>query len=180
MPATIPSLSVGPRLSKLEKGVHILRLSAYGGESGAPPPESAVENVAKQIGPPQPTDIIVFDHQPWHFAGGALRPHPRVHVDHPETILQLSISGRESAVWWSEENFTITDIDYSHHPPRVDGAPRDPFSAALETRQEDDRGGKKIFVARSTVPVPKSMGQMYKIRFNIGGEDIDPDMSCNP
>jgi len=178
MADTIPSLSAGPKLSHVEKGVHILRLSIYGGESGAPPPDSAVGAVTKQIGPPKPTDIVVFDHQPWHFAGGALKSHPQVHVDHPETILQLSISRGEKAVWWSEEHFTITDIDYSHHSTRVAGAPKNPFSAPFETVPVDDGKGKTIFVSRSTVPVAQSEGQMYKIKFNIGGENIDPDMSC--
>ena len=182
MAATILSLSTGPKVPDVQKNkrVHILQLSMDGGESSASPPDSAIEDVAKQIGPPKPTDIIVFDHQPWHFAGGALRSHPRVHVDYPETILQLSISRGETAVWWSEENFTITDIDYSHHAPRAAEAPKNPFSAPLETRPEDDGSGKRIYVARSTVPVPKSKGQMYKIKFTIGGENIDPDMSCNP
>jgi hypothetical protein len=180
MTVTFPSLSTGPKLSNVEKGVHILRLSITGGESGAASPDSAVEDVARKIGPPKPTDIIVFDRQPLHFAGGALHAHPQVHVDHPETILELSISRRERAVWWSELNFTITDIDYSHHAARVTGAPKDPFSAPLQTRQEDDGAGKIIYVVRSTVPVVASQGQTYKIKFTIGGDDIDPDMSCNP
>ena len=132
----------------------------------------------------KPTDVVVFHRKPWHYVSGQLRAHPQVHIDYPETILQLSISAGDRAVWFSELRFDITTIELSDHhgsghAPDPSAAPY-PFSVAPITVQETDEGLHAIWVARSTVPVPKSANHMYKISFTIQGMLIDPDMSCNP
>src|SRR4051812_24600783 len=52
---------------------------------------ATLAQVAKHIGTPEATDIIVFNKAPWHFAGHGtdkqLRAHPQVHIDFPETVL---------------------------------------------------------------------------------------------
>jgi len=166
-----------------EKGVHIIRLfidtsaGGPGGAAGAAPPSAGGPPVAKNIGAPRPTDILVFDHEPWHFAGGGLKRHPQVHIDHPETILNLSIGHQEKVVWWSAEQFAILEVNPSHHDPNPGPYP---FEVPPVTEESRDVNGRKIFISRSTVPKVAAMNHRYKIKFSIGGEIIDPDMSCNP
>ena len=146
--------------------------------------------VAKHIGQPHPTDIVVFARRPWHFAGppsqpAALHAHPQVHADFPETVLVLSQHDR--AVWWSKDNFAITDIRPATHghshplfPEAATTPPQYPFAAAPVTRVEQNLQGVDIFVARSTEPIAGTEKHMYKIEFAIGGNTIDPDMYCAP
>jgi hypothetical protein len=187
------NLSDGPDLLDNELGVHIIYVpdSRGGGHTGA----AAMSQIASQIGKPDPTDIVVFGGQPWHSAGlpghkKEPKQHPKVHDDFPETILKISIKDRQKAVWWSEEEFTITSIRLTHqhqpqHPcypeaatiaapyPFADGPPAPP------TRIEEVNG-RNLYVARSTVPIAASVGHMYKMEFSMAGKRIDPDMYCAP
>ena len=194
MPSTSYALDLanGPKLEDSELGVHIIYVPDWcGGEhAGA----AALSQIASQIGNPEPTDIVVYKGQPLHSAGlpghkKEPREHPKVHIDFPATILVISIEPPQSAVWWSEENFTITSIKpsglthqhkHSCYPEADTIAPTYPFAddpPAPPTRIETVNG-RDLYVARSTVPVPASAGHMYKIEFSIAGKKIDPDMYC--
>jgi hypothetical protein len=179
MLVTVQNPSPGPKVAApAEKAVHIARLivdTAAGAAAGSPGAGAAP--VPHNIGPARPTDIFVFDHQPYHFAAGGLHPHPQVHIDHPETILHLSISQGERVTWWSEENFAILEVNPSHHDPNPGPFP---FAATIRTEESLDAAGRKIFTARSTVPVAAATDHRYKIKFSIGAQIIDPDMSCGP
>jgi hypothetical protein len=182
---TTAPLSIGPRLDTAEKGVHIIKLvptAALAEVMNATPTDAQLTEACLHVGKPAPTDIVVFDHQPWHVVNGQLKAHPQVHIDHPETILTISFSARERPVWWSEEPFTIKGIQRSHHGTSVAGSPDYPFDAGvmpLAAQAERDLHGRPVFVARATTILKASVGQTYKINFSMG-EDIDPDMSCSP
>ena len=181
----VVAASTGPKLEKTEKSVHIIKLSeetALAGLSGHPSQHQVLSAAAKHVGTPKKTDIVVFEHKPWHVVNGELRAHPQVHIDFPETILALSFAAQDKAVWWSEQPFTITGIERSPHYPPVHGSPNYPFSAStppFDARPEQDQAGQPIFVVRTTPIVKESIGQRYKINFFMG-EDVDPDMSCTP
>src|SRR5215207_9778019 len=94
--------AVGPAPKENEKSVHIIFVSEHEVPSelhqtslgNVPMPAATLSQVAKHIGQPAPTDIVVFAKRPWHFAGRAgqpkeLRAHPQVHRDFPETVLVL-------------------------------------------------------------------------------------------
>ena len=89
MVVTTANLSSGPKLDKgIDKGVHIIRLVAdTGGAAGGPPPGGG-PHAAKNI-VASPTDILVFDHQPWHFVNDQVVSHDTAHHDYPETILRV-------------------------------------------------------------------------------------------
>lgn len=181
------TLSTGPKLDKkIEKGVHIIKV---------PPKASLAETLgnhaseaellseaAKHVGKPAKTDIVVFDHKPWHVLNGQLRPHPQVHTEDKKTILELSFEAQDRAVWWSEQPFRITRVNRSPHHLVVAGSPDYPFDPPqppYDAKPEQDDQLRTIFVVRSTPIVKPSIGQMYKISFFMD-EDIDPDMSCTP
>ncbi len=176
--------STGPKLRKADKGVHIIKLSLATVLAGMtvknPSKAQRLSEAAKHVGKPTKTDIVVFDHKPWHVVKRQLRPHPKVHKEHKETILHLSFKARNRAVWWSEDPFRITRIERSPNFPLVTGSSPYPFNPQAplndaQTEQDDD--GRDIFDVRSSPIVRKSIGQMYKISFFMD-EDIDPDMSC--
>jgi hypothetical protein len=180
------TLSTGPKLGKTDKGVHIIRLSpeaAFAEVIGKnPSKEQLLAEAAKHVGAPAKTDIVVYDHKPWHVVNGQLRPHPQVHDEDKKTILNLSFKDQDKAVWWSEQRFSITRINRSPHHPAVAGSPEYPFNPPArpyDAQLEQDDHGRTIFVVRATPIVEKSIGQMYKISFFME-EDIDPDMSCTP
>ncbi len=187
--------SVGPKRQANDSPVHIIKLNEDPPQAhphGAP--TQGLGEAERRVGKPHPTDIIVFDHQPWHYVNGHLKAHPQVHIDFPETILKVSYSKREQAVWWSEQPFTITAVHpSSHHAPPAgappgppagvptppdnpfDG-PQAPYVAAPEL---DAAGQKTIWLVRANPIKPTAVGHIYKINFNIG-EDIDPDMEGTP
>lgn len=140
--------------------------------------------VAQHVGLAAPTDVVVFAGRPWHAVNGELMGHPEVHQNAPETVLQLSIGRQQNAVWWSEDRFDITGVEFAHHGAPGASASSSveafPFRAPLATRVEKDLNGRDIFVARSTVPLPESVDKTYKITFTMDGEVIDPDMHCSP
>jgi len=182
-----PKSTSGPtRKMPAEKPVRILHVPLNGQsvELYGAATEIGLQNPGNPTDLPMPNDIIVYDGKPWHFAGGALHPHPLVHLTHPETVLQLSLKRQESAVWWSDEMFTITKILPVQHHGDADlatapsGQPYFPFSGPLETVQEEDVQRKKIFVVRSTVPVGEADNRTFKITFTMHDEAIDPDMHC--
>src|SRR3954465_14210139 len=177
----------GPTLSDTELGVHIMYVTV---ESVLGPAQAAslgtgavgaatLSQVGAQVGQALPTDIVVFAGQPYHMAGlpGHKREphvHPKVHDDFPETILVISISKAQTAVWWRETRFDITSIKPSTHPhangcyPQADSAPAPyPFAAVppLPTTREERVNGRTLYVARSTVPISSASRHMYKIEF---------------
>ena len=193
-----PKRASGPKRDDRRKHVHIIhvpvevvltdmRANTLGNGPVGP---ATLTHVAKHIGAPEPTDIVVFNKQPWHFAGPGslkeLRGHPQVHRDYPETI--LVVKPNEEAVWWSETRFQITTIrpsgDPAHaHPRFPEGphpAPDYPFTGAspIVTERVADPGGD-YWEARSGVPKPAAHQHMYKISFRIEGDDIDPDAYCS-
>ena len=181
----------GPK--SVKNGVHIIFVEAEPSTCHNPDEstsDAGLDEAAKLVTWAQPTDVVVFDRKPWHYVDNKLRAHPKVHDDYPETILELSISRGDRAVWFSEVRFDITKIELSHHHgsggSAGSGHPADPsaspypFSARVVTDAEIDGDGHTIWVARSTVPVPRSVNHMYKISFTIQGMLIDPDMSCVP
>ena len=191
------NLAAPPKTDNTERAVHIIhvpveiilgemRLSAL---SEGPVGTVTLKQVEKHIGQPAARDIVVFNKQPWHFAGPSgqlqLRSHPQVHIDFPDSVVVLSIGGNQKAVWWSETSFTITSVRPSpHHPnPHFPEAattpPQYPFTDSLVTRVEN-HNGRDLFVVRSSVPVPGAANHMYKIVFTIGGDPIDPDAYCTP
>jgi hypothetical protein len=176
----LPQMSVGPKTSAKEKDVHIFRLPRPASSVGQSAAADPITFNAAPLGPVRPTDIVVMDCEPWHYVGGELRAHARAHHDFPETILQLSRKQENRAVWWSEEPFEITEIG----PSDLDDAKGPyPFLAQvpLAATTERDRADRRdIFVVRSSVHIPGADNHKYKIVFTIGGDSIDPDMSCNP
>jgi hypothetical protein len=151
----------------------LVRDEAVACVSHAHPTASELHQVATRIGKtPAMTDVVVFGGRPFHFAGGKLRDHPQVHRDFPGTILVLYKSRRNTAVWWSEEQFTITRIEKEH--PQNAGTADYPFDETPVTMPEGD-----LWVARSKVPKDTAYGQQYKITFTMGGRTIDPNMDCD-
>jgi hypothetical protein len=152
---------------------------------------ATLAQVAKHIGQPAPTDVVVFAKQPWHFAGRPgqskeLRRHPQVHQDFPETI--LVIRPKQEAVWWSEKEFQITTIkpsgDPAHphpgFPEALSPPPQYPFTGTnpIATRLEP-HSGTDFWIARSGIPKTEAHEHMYKISFKIDGDAIDPDGYCS-
>jgi hypothetical protein len=74
------TLSAGPVLAAEERGVHIIFVPDNAVPCGSPgnPTENELKEVAKFIGFPAPTDIIVFGGKPYHFADGKLK---RIDID---------------------------------------------------------------------------------------------------
>jgi hypothetical protein len=178
--------SVAPKLDpKTEVGVRIIRLpsrAALAESLGCDPSAAAVKALAATLaGPAQLTDIVVFDHQPWHKVLDELKAHPQVHIDYPETILEISFSRKERAVWWSTEPFTITSVRPSPHHAASAAAPNNPFDGPPEPYVATPMPGTvvTVYAVRAMPIVQKAVGHMYKISFEMG-EDIDPDMSCTP
>jgi hypothetical protein len=190
--------AIGPTPKEGEKTVHIIHvpveqieneLHAHGLGHGPVEPATLAQ-VARHIGQPAPTDIIVFAKQPWHFAGRSghpkeLKSHPQVHRDFPETVLVLEKN--EQAVWWSEKQFTVTHVapsaDPSHaharFPEAANTPPPYPFNGPdpMITRVEP-HNNSDVFVARSGVPKADAAQHMYKISFTIDSDPIDPDVYC--
>jgi len=181
----------GPTLRANELAVHI----RFEGKSkskrsaGAAARAKVAQSLANAVnGPePEPSDVIVYDGKPWHYAGlpgqsKRLLPHPRVHQEFRNTVLVVVGEKKQSVVWWSETAFSNVKIAPSTHPnrffPEADTAvPRSPFGNPLKIRKEN-RGGRLLHVVRSTVPIKGALGHMYKIEFRMGGRRIDPDMYC--
>src|SRR6185436_4812071 len=119
--ATTTTLSTGPTLTKHEQGVHIIFTSTELEQLVGPSPSDAQREAgasALQAASPIPiavTDIIVVGHEPWHIVDGRLEAHPAVHTKFQQTVLKLLPERGETAVWWSEEPFTITDITPDPH-----------------------------------------------------------------
>jgi hypothetical protein len=206
MTATRDTTGAEPALGATEQGVLIIHLdpavAASEIHNGQPTP-LGLQLAGQQVGMTKPTDVIVFAARPWHVAGvpSALRPHPQVHIDHPETILRLRV-GKDTACWWSRTEFEITDIALHSHPAPAAGAAAPappahtgsasassaslpeppapyPFFERVKCVPIKNAAGAVIrWEARSTVPVPLSNDQTYKITFKIGGQTIDPDMFC--
>ena len=181
MTMTVENLSRGPVL--VERAVHIIFVpDGVGGVDPAStqlPTDAQLADAAQfiYIGNPAQTDVIVFAGRPWHYVDGKLRPHPQVHIDYPNTVLELDVARGEKALWWSEREFTIAQI--AGHSPQDANAP-DPFAAIPATRAENgvDHPATTIHVARSPVPSPSASGHEYKITFASGGRTIDPNMRC--
>jgi hypothetical protein len=185
----------GPKLEQNDWGVEIIlvRDEVVLAELGrrtlgdGPPATVTLAHVAKHIGKPNPTDIVVFARRPFHFADGQLRAHPKVHEDFPETVTVLSRGKHDRAVWWSREHFTITSIRPAGHghanpnyPEATTVPPPYPFAAQLTTRVEQSPQGVDLFVVRSTEPIAGTEQHMYKIEFTMAGSSIDPDAYCSP
>ena len=163
----------GPPLDKeRERGVHIIFVARDRSIQQAPS-RNELDIVAKNVGQANKTDVVVFAGKPWHLVNGKLRKHPEVHHDFPDTVLHLR-TGIDSAVWWSETAFQITGIVQETPNALTAGYP---FSEKPLAKQ-DMVDGEKLWVARSTVPVPTAFGQEYKITFDMAGEAIDPNMDC--
>ena len=182
----VTTKSKGPKLDAKERDVHIIKVTSEGAVARMmadhAPQEQILQEVAKHVGRPKKTDIVVFDHKPWHVVNGRLRAHPQVHLEDNETILKISFRQQERACWWSEQAFRITRIEPSHHSPSASGAPDYPFAAGqlpLPGQQEVDHDGQPIFVVRCAPIVAGAVGQTYKIHFFMD-EDIDPDMEGTP
>jgi hypothetical protein len=173
----ILTLSTGPDLAAEERGVHIIFVPDDLVSCGSPgnPTDDELKQVAQHIGYPAPTDVIVFGGRPWHFAQGLLKKHPEVHTSNPETVLKLDRRTHDRAVWWSENQFTITRIE-QEHPQNVKLAPS-PFAESPVTRSQSDTTGL-LWVARSPLPMNNAYGQEYKITFEMEGKTIDPNMDC--
>ena len=191
MVTAVLNFSRGPVLAAGDKGVHIIFIpdgigSGDPGADGLPTAPQLAE-AASCIGTPKKTDVIVFAGRPWHLAGGLLLPHPQVHALVPETVLDLFIDRGEKAVWWSEGEFNITEIEeeaHNHDPAAAPGPAQQPAPPPFDipvTQLETDVEGlaPMIHVARSTVPVEGARGHEYKITFVRNGVPIDPNMRCN-
>jgi hypothetical protein len=179
--------SAGPKIDlRTEVGVRVVKLPSraeLAASLGCDPADAAVMTLAASLATPaQNTDIVVFDHRPWHKVGPELKAHPQVHIDHPETILRLSFKRQQVAVWWSERPFSVTSVRRSDHHPAVTGSPASPFDGPpppYAATQEMDIAGRQVWAVRTNPIVQQAIGQMYKINFFIG-EDIDPDMEGAP
>jgi hypothetical protein len=167
----------GPDLAADERGVHIIFVPDDVVPCGSPsnPTENELKEVAKHIGKPAPTDVIVFGGNPLHFAGEKLKKHPNVHKTNPETVLKLYRSTHDRAVWWSEKDFQINKFE--QETPGDDKKAKEPFDQIPPTERQNSLGGA-IFVARSGVPVSQAYGQEYKMTFKMDGRTIDPNMDC--
>jgi len=183
----ITKKSKGPKLDPKERDVHIINVTPEGAMARMmadhAPQERILEEAAKHAGRPKKTDVVVFDHRPWHMVNGRLRPHPQVHHEDSETILKISFKQQERACWWSEQPFKITRIEPSaHHSTSGSSTPDYPFATGqtpLPGQPELDHDGQEIFVVRCPPIVAAAVGQTYKINFFMG-EDIDPDMEGTP
>jgi len=178
--------SKGPKLDPKERDVHIIKVSSDGAVgrmmTDHAPQDQILKEVAKHVGRPKKTDIVVFDHKPWHVVNGRLLSHPQAHVEDPETILKISLSQQERACWWSEQPFKITRVEHSHHSTPGPSAADYPFATGqppLPGQPELDPDGQEIFVVRCPPIKPEAVGRTYKINFFMG-EDIDPDMEGTP
>jgi hypothetical protein len=109
--------SSGPAFELKVKPVQIVFIEeAIEIGSDGEPTAIGVAAVHDHIGGPDAlgrTDVVVFNGQPWHMVDGTPKSHPKVHIDFPDTILNLSVTGGERACWWSQQDFTIDSIALS-------------------------------------------------------------------
>ena len=184
MTVTVDS-SKAPQLDpRVEVGVHIIKLpsrQAVGASRGCDPNHADVmKEAAILAGAAQPTDIVVFDHRPWHKVGVELKAHPQVHIDYPETILKISYGGKQHAVWWSTEPFTVLRVVPAPHHPAVATAPLNPFEGPDPPYPAKPLpGAPGVYAFRAEVLLDTAVGHLYKITLEMG-ELIDPDMFCTP
>lgn len=153
--------------------------AAMGGE---PADTATLADVAKHIGNAAPTDIVVFNRRPYHFAGPLnhkeLHPHPAVHLSHPETVLVLKPG--EEAVWTSDRFFEVTKAVWSGghgHPGFPEIGTPDTYPFPNRPIRADVQAGQ--WVAKSGEPPAGARAHMYKISFTIENDDIDPDVYCS-
>ena len=178
MTMTLQQLSTGPVLTKHEQGVHIIFASSEALQESQIDAAAATLTSASPI-PIAVTDIIVFGQQPWHMVNGRLEKHPEVHTSFQQTVLKLLPERGETAVWWSEEHFTITAItpDPHSHTPNPTPLLR-PFDPP-DTRPGNDHSGQPIHIAKSARPSDDSRKHEFKIAFTRdNGLPIDPNMKC--
>jgi len=200
MTSTGADAAMGPDRKANEKHVHIIYVSAQlildemkvKAFRGVGADTVTLGHVQKHILNPGPTDIIVFNKEPYHYAGDPpgkpmeLREHPQVHHDFPETI--VVIRPNEQVVWWSDRAFEIIDAMPSTHGPHdphrfpesLEPPPPYPFTVAspIPARPERHQRGE-FWVARSGVPKVDAHQHMYKIKFKIENDEIDPDGYCS-
>jgi hypothetical protein len=173
---------VGPQLSPTEKAVHIIHIPVHSiacGSTKHPTKNELAQLVAvvvAQAGRPAPTDVIVYDGEPYQMPNGnpgLALPHPQVH-EFRETVLVVRGRNGESPTWWSDEPFTITDVRREDLPnfPHASTPPTDPpFPVPIPAMRTGD-----IYVARGPVPDPGSWNHQWKISFEMAGQTIDPHM----
>jgi hypothetical protein len=172
-------LSKGPTLEPgVDQGVHIIFVPPeVAGDPGTdvPPSQKQLDVVGDAVASAKETDVIVFAGRPWHLVNHKLEKHPEVHIKYPDSVLKVRVSV-ERAVWWSEEDFRITDIG-PHHPAAAAGPP--PFPLPTTTPETDiAKRAEPIYVARSKEPDPKAQDHEYKITFVWNKRKIDPNMKC--
>ena len=180
MPVGVMNFSTGPKLERHEQGVHIIfvppDVQPDPGPGVVPNPQE-LDDVSAAVGDVAVTDVIVFRGKPWHKVQGRLREHPDVHTKFQQTVLKLLIERGETAVWWSEHHFEITEIKAHSHGHSESTAIPDPFPKP-PTRLDKDLSGMPIHVARSDVPVDGAKNHEYKVSFKRSGQTIDPNMRC--
>jgi hypothetical protein len=171
------TLSTGPALAKQEQGVHIIFVPPEVQPDPGPdvyPSQEELDAVSSAIGDVAVTDVIVFAGKPWHKVQGRLRKHPDVHTEFQQTVLKLLIERGETAVWWSEHDFTITEIKAHDHAV---GGSAPPFPVPA-TADDYDASGMRIRVAKSSVPPEAARNHEYKVTFTRSQQTIDPNMKC--
>lgn len=184
MPSNGSKFSAGPKPMPGDKLVRIifvpLEVASGGISGGGQVSLVGLQQIAAHVGTISSTDIVVFAGKPFHYAKGALHGHETAHHDHPETLLKLHRLRKERAVWWSQRSFAITTIR-PEEPVKAGAAPY-PFETKPLTEAAIATDAQKIFVARSSIPLPTADDQEYKIAFTIEGESepIDPNMYCDP
>lgn len=172
------TLSTGPALAKQEQGVHIIFVPPEVQPDPGPdvyPSEEELDAVSAAIGDVAVTDVIVFAGKPWHKVQGRLRKHPEVHTEFQQTVLKLLIERRETAVWWSEHRFEITEIALHDHAAGGSAPTELPRPS---TADDYDASGTPIHVAKSSVPPEESRNHEYKVTFTRDNHKIDPNMKC--
>jgi hypothetical protein len=127
------------------------------------------------------TDIVFKKNQ-----GNKIDEHPFVfsrdklesHGDGCEkgSLLQISISKKEEVVWEADSAFKILSIQKSAcgaHPMQ-ELSPANPFYGSMPYTST----AGAPFNVHSGPARPESVNQMYKIRIEINGQILDPDLIC--
>jgi hypothetical protein len=149
------------------------------------PELDAVNAVRRQQQTVKLTDLVFkqnqanrIDEHPFFFRDNNLQ----THGDGCESVLAISISRLEEVVWEADSAFRILDIAKSGNKPNCNPAWQDqelaPPNPFYGTMPYISSGPVAPFRVYSGPARPQSVNQHYKIKIQILGQILDPDLIC--
>lgn len=115
-----------------------------------------------------------IEEHPFFFSRDQLQPHGD---GCGESLLTLSVSKKEEVVWEADSRFRILDIAKNNScasHPSPEGSLDNPFYGTMPYTSTP----AAPFNVHSGPARHGSEGQVYKIKIDIGGQILDPDIFC--